>query len=305
MSIATSIPNTSEATAARGAGNGQVMAALRQASQRTGADFSYLVAKCAQESSFNPEAKASTSSATGLFQFIDGTWLSMVERYGAKHGLGAEAARIERRADGSVTVADPKARQQILDLRKDPTVSALMAGEYARENKMHLQQEVGGQIGSTDLYMAHFLGAGGAAKFLSAMRENPSRKAAALLPEAASANRAVFYDASGQARSLGDIYDRFAAKFEGRSDAAATRMAASGVGEGAAGGGFETAKPGAFGSSSSIAAFRGVTQAAGEPLPYFTVMMLSQLGTPGDKAADRDDPARLPQQAAMPNLGAG
>ena len=296
MSIATTPPNPNEIAASRGAGNANVMAALKRASQSTGVDFSYLVAKCAQESSFNPEAKASTSSATGLFQFIDGTWLSMVERYGAKHGLATEAGEIRRRADGSCTVSDPEARRRILDLRKDPTVSALMAGEYARENKAHLQQEVGGPIGATDLYMAHFLGAGGAAKFLSAMRQDPAQKAAGILPDAASANRAVFYDAGGQPRSLRDIYDRFAAKFDG--SASSRSFAADAVPQGGS-----EIPPGAFGSSASIAAFKGMTQAAKEPISLFTVMMLSQLGTPGEAQREKDEPANAPRKVAMPSLG--
>jgi hypothetical protein len=298
MTTASSIPAPTEAQAARGT-QGAVMSALRQASQRTGVDFSYLVAKCAQESSFDPNAKAATSSATGLFQFIESTWLGMVERHGAKYGIGQLAARIQRRPDGAPTVPDPEARQEILDLRKDPRLSSMMAAEFARENKAHLQQEVGGQIGRTELYMAHFLGAGGAARFLGALRSDPAQPAAAVLPDAAAANRAVFYDGAGKARSVGEIYDRFAAKF----DAAAGMVASLGAGRaGADPAGEEGAAPGAFGSGSSFAAFNRLPQIHGEPLSLFTVMMLTQLGAPGDRNEQdperRGDTSRLPQGPA-------
>src|SRR3546814_9584431 len=92
---------------------------------------------------------------------------------------------------------DGKARRAILDLRADPKLSALMAAEYARANKAHLERSVGGTIGDTELYLAHFLGPAGAERFLSAMHRDPDRIAANILPEAASANRAIFYGRTG------------------------------------------------------------------------------------------------------------
>ena len=65
----------------------QVMTALRAASNKTGVDFDYLVKTAQRESNFDPSAKASTSSATGLFQFTSETWLNVLDRYGAKHGV--------------------------------------------------------------------------------------------------------------------------------------------------------------------------------------------------------------------------
>ena len=61
--------------------------AIRQAASETGTDFDYLWRTAKRESGLNPNARASTSSATGLFQFTNQTWLSMVERYGDKYGL--------------------------------------------------------------------------------------------------------------------------------------------------------------------------------------------------------------------------
>lgn len=191
----------------------RVLSAVREASAATGMDFSYMMAKAARESGFDADIRASTSSATGLYQFIDQTWLGMVKAHGAEHGLGRYADRIVERTGGGYTVHDSALRQEILDLRTDPRLNALMAGEYANDNQAHLERSVGGDIGPTELYLAHFLGAGGASDFLNEMRRNPGRAAADLFPAAAEANRAVFYDrASGRPRTLEEVYANFDSK---------------------------------------------------------------------------------------------
>jgi len=194
----------------------RVIGAIKTASQQTGVDFAYLMNKASQESGFRPDVKAKTSSATGLYQFTEQTWLRMVHDNGDKYGVGILASKIEQRPDGTLTVKDPTLRQQILELRKNPEMASSMAAEFAKDNKSYLENEIGGTIGSTELYMAHFLGASGAANFLKAARSNPEAKAASLLPEAAAANRSVFYAANGSPLSVGQIYDRFAAKMEGK-----------------------------------------------------------------------------------------
>lgn len=197
----------SAAQAVAGAG-GRIVAAVEKAAASTGVDFAYLMEKAAAESSFDATAKAKTSSATGLYQFIESTWLEMVEKHGAKHGLAREANAL---ASGEAGRAE---RGRILALRNDPALSAAMAAEFTRENRNHLEETVGGNVGNTELYLAHFLGAGGAEKFLKAHSADPNRPAAMLLPEAAAANRAVFFDGAGRMRSLADIYNRFDKRFE-------------------------------------------------------------------------------------------
>ena len=108
-----------------------------------------------------------------------------------------------------MTVGDPAMRRQILALRNDPQAASLMAAESASDNADGLQSTLGRTANGTDLYMAHFLGLGGARQFLSAMQSNPQASAASLFPAAARANRNVFFNSSGQARSLSDIYQRF------------------------------------------------------------------------------------------------
>ncbi|MEJ0063512.1 MAG: transglycosylase SLT domain-containing protein [Alphaproteobacteria bacterium] len=192
------------------------MGAIKTASKESGVDFTYLMNKAAQESGFKTDAKAKTSSATGLYQFTEQTWLKMVAEYGDKHGMGVVANQIDIRSDGMAVVKDRHVRQQILNLRKNPEMAASMAAELAQENKTNLQNNIGGEIGNTELYLAHFLGASGAANFIEAVRGNPGAQAAALLPDAAAANKSVFYTADGKPRTVAQIYDRFAAKMEGK-----------------------------------------------------------------------------------------
>lgn len=187
-----------------------VLQAIRQASAKTGVNFAYLMQQAAAESNFDAQAKAKTSSAAGLYQFIESTWLDMVKQHGHKYGLGDLAAKI----GDNGKVADPASRREILALRQDPEKAALLAAEFAAENKAYLERHVGGVIGPTELYFAHFLGASGAAGFLKAMRDNPLQMAADIFPDAARANRNVFYDRkTGAARTLAGVYDFFDKKF--------------------------------------------------------------------------------------------
>lgn len=197
------------------AGKNGVIHAIQQASARTGVDFAYLLNKADQESSLNPNAQASTSSASGLFQFIKSTWLKMVKDHGADYGLTKEANAITEK-NGQLVVNNPEMRERILNLRHDPVLSSAMAAEFTKENKDYLDASVGGNIGSTELYMAHFLGAGGASTFLNKMRAAPDAPAADFLSDAAQANPNVFYSKSGKALSLKEIYSRFAAKFDNK-----------------------------------------------------------------------------------------
>src|SRR3954470_9028505 len=198
-----------------GGGAGSVGSAIRQASLSTGMDFSYLLGQARIESGFNPNARARTSSATGLFQFVEQTWLATVKQHGAEHGLGWAAAAIEKGPSGRYRIADPAARQAILDLRKDPSAAASMAAEFASDNKDYLERHLGRATEPVDLYLAHFLGAGGAAKFLGAQDADPNRAAASVVPAAARANRSIFYNRDGSARTLAEVRDRFAAKLGG------------------------------------------------------------------------------------------
>jgi len=182
-----------------------VREAISRAAQKTGVAFGYLFQQAKSESGLNPNAQAKSSSAGGLFQFIDQSWLGAVKSYGAKHGMGWAADAIQRKSDGSWSV-DPTMRQAVFSLRNQPEASALMAGEFASDNAEGLQASLGRTPSGTDLYFAHFLGLEGATKFLKAANAAPDASAASLFPREARSNRTIFYDATGSACSLSDVY---------------------------------------------------------------------------------------------------
>ncbi|MCW5725369.1 MAG: hypothetical protein KIS81_10500 [Maricaulaceae bacterium] len=177
---------------------------IAQAARATGADFDYLIRTAARESNFDANAQARTSSAAGMFQFIEQTWLGMMRRHGAAHGYAAEAASIEQGADGRFRVSDPQRRQEILDLRFDARLSAMMAGRLAAENAATLQARFGRAPTAGELYAAHFLGAAGAGELIAAAGADPDARADRLFPDAARANRNIFFD-GGRPRSASEV----------------------------------------------------------------------------------------------------
>jgi Transglycosylase SLT domain len=201
-------------------GGTPVEAAIANAAQATSVDFNYLLAQAEVESSMNPAARAGTSSATGLYQFIEGTWLDTVKKHGARFGLGAIADEIALTPSGSAYVADPGRREAILGLRNDPQVASLMAAGLAEDNRAHLMPILGRQPNHSELYLAHFLGAGGAGRFLSEMQADPGQSAAGLFARPAAANRAIFYSADGSPRSLAQVMDVIGGKLERALDRA-------------------------------------------------------------------------------------
>lgn len=184
--------------------------AIDRAGQRNGVDFDYLLQTAIRESSLNPDARATTSSATGLFQFIESTWFEVMKDEGPRLGYQDFADHIEER-DGEFFVRNPMVRQQILDLRRDPEIAADLAAAFTRRNGDHLQQKFGRMPSPGELYIAHFLGARGAERFFDAGLRQPDANAAALFPRAAEANRAIFYD-NGRPRSVREVYQVLVAR---------------------------------------------------------------------------------------------
>jgi len=209
-----------------------VAGAIRQASAATGTSFNYLLATARVESGLNPQAGASTSSARGLFQFIDQTWLGTMKQSGAELGYGRYAAAISRTASGHYQVTDPQMRSEILKLRNDPTANAVMAGAFTRANADILSKKLGRAPSEGELYIAHFLGAGGASRLISAAESNPNANATQYFPNAANANSSIFFDRStGVARTLAQVRNVLTARYDvaaraGPADSAQTAQAA-------------------------------------------------------------------------------
>lgn len=181
-----------------------VVGAIQRAARATGVDFGYLVKTAKRESSLNPNARAPTSSAAGLFQFIEQTWLGMLKANGARHGYGAYADQISKGRDGRYHVSDPSARKAVLALRYNPDANAVMAAEMTAGHAAYLRGRIGRDPTQGELYAAHFLGPDGAADLISANSTRPQAKAASLFPQAAHANRSIFYD-HGQALPVSQV----------------------------------------------------------------------------------------------------
>jgi Transglycosylase SLT domain len=183
-----------------------VMEALRAASRKTGLDFDFLLDTARRESSLNTQAKSETSSASGLFQFIDQTWLGLVKQHGARHGLSAQAEAIEQTEGRRYVVASEETRSAILALRQDAKLSALMAGESARQSRQTLETMLGRNVDSGDLYAAHILGPRGAGELIRLAEQDPGARADLAFPQAAKANTPIFYREDGSARTVAELY---------------------------------------------------------------------------------------------------
>jgi len=208
----------------------RIAGAIKQAANTTGTSFEYLLATAKMESNFNPKAAASTSSARGLFQFIDQTWLGTVKEAGAQLGYGKYADAITRSPSGSYSVSDPAAQTAIMKLRDDPDAASSMAAVLAQSNSFKLTGKIGRRPTDGELYMAHFMGAGGAAKLISNAEDNPQASGAQLFPNAATANRSIFFERDGRARSVSEVYSVLTSRYASAANSQATRTAMASVG---------------------------------------------------------------------------
>lgn len=140
--------------------------AIKEASNKVGVDESIMLAMAKQESGFKPDAKAGTSSAKGLYQFIDSTWNSMVSRFS-------------------------KSFPELLKGPYDALASAIAGALYIKENATFLKKN-NIPVTGTNIYASHFLGAGGARTLLTA----PPNQIAAEVPglqAPAAANKNIFF----------------------------------------------------------------------------------------------------------------
>ena len=191
-----------------------------RAAQVTNVDPTYMMALADKESSLLPDNKARTSSAEGLFQFIETTWFEVLRRYGPKHGYAAEAEAIQV-VQGRPVVADGDEHERILSLRRDPYLSALMAGEMVTTHRQILAGKVAREPSFAELYMAHFLGVNGTSRFVALLSDTPGKSASEAFPRAAKANRALFFDkeaarAKAKALSVAEVQGRVGAMIDKR-----------------------------------------------------------------------------------------
>jgi hypothetical protein len=208
----------------------EIAGTIKQAADKTGTSFEYLVSAAKIESNLNPTAAAPTSSARGLYQFIEQTWLGTVKEAGGKFGYGKYADAITRTSSGRYEVSDPAARAEILKLRNDPAANAAMAGVLTQSNSFKLVGEIGRRPTDGELYMAHFMGVRGASRLINNAENNPNATAANLFPAAANANRSIFYERSGRARSVSEVYSVLNTRYANAANSPVARTAIAAAG---------------------------------------------------------------------------
>jgi transglycosylase-like protein with SLT domain len=205
------MPENSESTVDDAA----VIAAIRYASQATGVTFDYLLTIARIESGLDPRARARTTSARGLFQFLEQTWFSTIKAYGSRHGYRRCADAITEVGPGFYEVSDATLRQEILSLRDDPKANAVMAGAFTQSNATLLTQRLDRVPNEAELYIAHFLGASGAARMIKLAANKPDEKAVDYFLEAARANTSIFYErATGASRSFAQVLKELVSRYD-------------------------------------------------------------------------------------------
>ncbi|GJE60809.1 transglycosylase SLT domain-containing protein [Methylobacterium trifolii] len=206
-----------------------------RAAQAVQTDPVLLMAVADKESSFITAVQAKTSSATGLFQFIERTWLGVVREFGPRYGLAKEAALVVPDGNDRPSIADQAERTRILELRRDPYLSALMAGEMLKRDAARISLRIGRELSLGEVYLAHFLGPDDAESFLAKVVDKPGAAAAALLPGPARSNRTIFFSAQGGRRkkaaslSVAQVHEKFEAMMSARGARYRDVRAVSGV----------------------------------------------------------------------------
>jgi len=189
-------PGDTFGSTAGGAATGNPQAARR--GQKYGATqagaptdmATYMKTVAMLESGGDPNAKAGTSngkysSAGGLFQFLESSYEGVTGRKGS----GAE--------------------------RFDPKKSTEAMQKLTMMNKGQMEKGLGREVSGEDLYMGHFLGAGGATKFLKAKDQDPNQSAAKFDPAAAESNKSIYYDQknNNRERSVAEVHSLMTEKY--------------------------------------------------------------------------------------------
>lgn len=190
-----------------------------QAANKTEMDPALLMAIADKESNFSTTARARTSSASGLFQFVEKTWFKAVKDFGHLYGRKDEANAISD-ASSAIGAVAPQKKAQILSLRNDPYLSAALAAEMLKKDGNKISDKIGRPLTPGETYLIHFLGPDDTERFMTALVSNPNMSAAALLPKPARANRPIFYEAAGRKmreKTVAQVHEAFESMMEKRT----------------------------------------------------------------------------------------
>jgi hypothetical protein len=190
-----------------------IVKAIDAASAVSKVEFDYLLRAAALESSFNPELEAATSSAAGLYQFVEQSWLFMMQETGAELGFEDLANAISTGEGGKYEVTLDEVREEILRLRYDAEMSAIFAGLFTRRNFEALAQMIEREPDASELYLAHVMGAWGAAEMIQLVETKPDAKANRHFRRAARANRSIFFHKNRKPRTVAEVYEVLTGKY--------------------------------------------------------------------------------------------
>jgi hypothetical protein len=182
-----------------------IIRALLKAQATVGVDPPLLLGIASTESGLNPKARNRHSSAQGLLQFTNTTWLTVVRDFGARHGLAQYAASISTDQDGRLSVRKARLRRAILALRNDPLLEAIMTAERLEQERGSLEAHLGRPVQSADLYFIHLLGPAGATRFLTEMEANPMASSVATVGSVATPNAGLFIK-DGRPMTVAEAY---------------------------------------------------------------------------------------------------
>lgn len=180
-----------------------------------------LFAIAEKESSFDPHARPKTSSAYGLMQFIEQSWLGVVKEYGEGYGLEYEAGLINKRKTKHGTeyyVDDPEAEKRILELRTSPYLSSVFTAVSLLDAKKTIEARVKSELSNEELYIPHFLGTNGAGKLLEKAAAKPNTSASRVFPKAARANKNMFRGKGGKPLTVRQFKEMIVATIEKRTE---------------------------------------------------------------------------------------
>lgn len=172
--------------------NAKLFHNIISAAQKTEYDPAMLLTMAWFESKMDAKVNNKVSSALGLFQFTEGTWIETIYKYGEKHGLNNYVNAITKDDNGKYHVKNKNDLNYILALRNNPKVSAIMAAETMKNNQNFVENKLGQKIQDKDAYLIHVLGAVGAAKFFDNLQKRPSAPVSLLFPVAVKKNPHLF-----------------------------------------------------------------------------------------------------------------
>ena len=126
--------------------------------------------------------------------------------------------------------AIPPPRDAIMKLRNDPEAASAMAAVLTQSNSFKLTGKIGRRPTDGELYMAHFMGAGGAGKLISNAENNPNASGARIVSQRRRGQPLDLLRQHGRARSVSEVYSVLNARYASAANSQATRTAMASAG---------------------------------------------------------------------------